>query len=170
MATVVIFTLGHSSDAFLLLRARDLGVSVLFIPLLWCMLHLVKSATSTPSGIISDKFGRKRVILLGWVIYAMVYFGFGFARNAVHVWLLFAVYGLFYGLTEGVERAFVADLVSGDVRGRAYGLYNFSIGIAALPASLLMGILWQAFGPQAAFLFGAALALTASAAFARFLK
>ena len=170
LLVVLIFTLGNSSDAFLLLRAKDLGVSVTFIPLLWCMLHLVKSATSTPAGIISDKFGRRRVILLGWAIYAMVYFGFGFARTAVHAWFLFAIYGLFYGLTEGVERAFVADLVPEDARGRAYGIYNFSIGIAALPASLLMGILWQAFGPQAAFLFGASLALTASTAFALFMK
>jgi len=168
--TVFIFTLGNSSDAFLLLRARSIGVGITFIPLLWFVLHVVKSFTSTPSGIISDKFGRRRVILLGWLIYGLVYLGFGFAKNTSHIWFLFAAYGLFYGLTEGVERAFVADLVNADVRGSAYGIYNFVIGIAALPASLLMGVLWQTLGPQVAFLFGAALAFAASIALALFLK
>lgn len=162
---VFIFTLGNSSDAFLLLRAKSLGVGLVFIPMLWFLLHLVKSITSTPSGVISDKFGRRRIILLGWLIYSLVYFGFGFAKSQYQIWLLFGVYGLFYGLTEGVERALVADLVPQEVRGRAYGIYNFIIGIAALPASLLMGILWQSFGPKAAFLFGASLALVAALVF-----
>lgn len=163
LLAVLVFTLGNSSDAFLLLRARSLGVGVVFIPLLWCLLHIIKSTSSTPAGVVSDRFGRRRVILFGWLIYAMVYFGFGFAKNTIHIWLLFTAYGLFYGLTEGVERAFVADLVSEDVRGRAYGVYNFIIGIAALPASLIMGILWQTLGPQSAFIFGAILASLASA-------
>lgn len=170
LSAVFVFTLGNSSDAFLLLRAKDLGVGIAFIPLLWFALHVVKSLTSTPSGILSDKFGRKRVILLGWFIYALVYFGFGFAGNALHVWLLFCIYGLFYGLTEGVERALVADLVPTESRGSAYGIYNFVIGIGALPASVMMGILWQAFGPHAAFLFGASLALIASVMFALFVR
>jgi len=170
LLAVFIFTLGNSSDAFLLLRAKNMGIGITFIPLLWFLLHVVKAFSSTPSGIISDKIGRKRVIVLGWVIYAIVYFGFGSAKTPFHVWALFAIYGLFYGLTEGVERALVSDLVSVGVRGTAYGTYNFIIGISAFPASLFMGILWQAFGPHAAFLFGAAMAFVASIVLVLFVK
>ncbi|MCM8782252.1 MAG: MFS transporter [Candidatus Omnitrophica bacterium] len=170
MLAILVFTLGNSSDAFLLLRAKNIGVGVTFIPLLWFLLHLVKSITSTPAGVISDKIGRRRIILLGWLIYAIVYFGFGFVKSLLQVWFLFAAYGLFYGLTEGVERALVSDLVPQEEHGRAYGIYNFIIGITALPASLIMGVLWQAFGPKVAFLFGSVLALFASVVLAMFVK
>lgn len=170
LLSVFIFTLGNSSDAFLLLRARERGVGLAFIPLLWFVLHVVKTVSSTPAGVLSDRIGRRRVIIAGWLIYAAVYCGFAFAQGALHVWLLFAVYGLFYGLTEGVERALVADMVSQDERGGAFGVYNFAVGIGALPASLLMGILWQAFGPHAAFLVGASFALAASVMLVLFVR
>lgn len=160
---LVLFTLGNSTDAFLLLRATTLGVEPALLPILWIVLHLVKMLTSVPGGVLSDRLGRKGVIVAGWLIYALVYLGFGMAGKSWQVWALFAVYGLFFGLTEGVEKAFVADLVPETLRGTAYGLYNFAIGIAALPASLLLGIIWQTTqSALLAFGLGGALAFLAS--------
>ncbi|MFB3895887.1 MAG: MFS transporter [bacterium] len=162
---VILFTLGNSSDAFLLLRAKSLNVPVTLLPILWVVLSAVKMVSSMPGGMLSDKIGRKKVIIAGWLIYALVYFGFAFANTAWHIWGLFIVYGLFYGLTEGTEKALVADMVPNELRGTAYGLFNFAIGIAAFPASLLMGIIWQAYGVIPAFLFGASLAFIAAILF-----
>jgi MFS family permease len=159
LAIMVLFTLGNSSDAFLLLRAKDLGISAAALPLLWILLHIVKMLSSTPGGMLSDRIGRKKVIVAGWLIYFLVYLGFAVAKLPAHIWLLFAVYGFFFGLTESAERAFVADLVPSAVRGSAYGTYNFAIGVGALPASVLMGVLWQKFGVVVAFSFGASMAL-----------
>lgn len=159
---IFIFTLGNSSDAFLLLRAKDLGISTALIPILWVLLHLVKMASSIPGGALSDKFGRKKVIAAGWIIYFLVYIGFAFAKTPLHIWILFAVYGFFFGLTEGAEKAYVSDLVNPQARGSAYGIYNFTIGIGALPSSVIMGVLWQKFGVVTAFSFGAILAVIAS--------
>ena len=160
-AALFIFTLGNSTDAFLLLRARDLGVSVAALPLLWSLLHLTKSVTSLPGGGLSDRLGRKWIIVLGWLIYAGVYLGFGYANTQAEVWMLFATYGLFFGLTEGTEKALIADLTPTQ-RGSAYGYYHLIIGIAALPASVLFGALWSWGGPPLAFTAGAALALVAT--------
>ncbi|MCX7920096.1 MAG: MFS transporter [bacterium] len=165
LVIVILFTLGNSSDAFLILRAKSLEVPVALLPILWVVLHIVKMVSSMPGGILSDNIGRKKVIIAGWLVYALVYFGFAYASAAWHIWLLFAVYGFFFGLTEGTEKALVADLVPNELRGTAYGLYNFAIGIAALPASLLMGIIWQIFGVIPAFLFGASLAFIAAILF-----
>ena len=161
-ASVLLFTLGNSTDAFLILRANQLGVSVALVPVLWAALHVVKSAASVPGGALSDRVGRKPVILAGWAIYGAVYFAFGRATQAWHAWALFLAYGLFFGLTEGTERAMVADLVGRDRRGTAFGWYNLAIGIGALPASLLFGIVWDSWGPTAAFDIGAALAVAAA--------
>jgi MFS family permease len=161
-ASVLLFTLGNSTDAFLILRANQLGVSVAAVPLLWAALHVVKSAASIPGGVLSDRFGRKPVILAGWAVYGAVYFAFGRATEAWHAWALFLVYGLFFGLTEGTERAMVADLVGRERRGTAFGWYNLAIGIGALPASLLFGIVWDQLGPRAAFDVGAGLAIAAA--------
>ncbi len=156
---VTIFTLGNSSDFFLILRAKDQGISLTFIPLLWLLLNLVKSIFSMPGGILSDRIGRKKVIIAGWIVYGLVYLGLAACTETYHIWLLFPVYGIYFGLTEGVEKALVADLVPGEKLGTAYGLFNFAVGITALPASLLMGFLWQLFGPGTAFCFGAGLGL-----------
>jgi MFS family permease len=159
---IILFSLGNSSDAFLILKAKEAGVSVSLLPLLWMVLHISKSLSATPGGILSDRYGRRKMIIAGWILYCGVYFGFASAQTSDMVWLLFAVYGLFYGSTEGGERALVANLVAPHLRGTAYGLYHFSIGLSTLPASLLMGLLWEAAGPGAAFSFGAIMALLAA--------
>jgi MFS family permease len=145
---LAVVILCNSSDAFLILKAREAGIPVFLIPLLWLFFHGVKSLSATPGGMLSDILGRKKLILTGWVLYSLVYFGFAMADTALAIWVLFGIYGLFYGLTEGGERAWVADRVKPHLRGTAYGLYNFSIGIGALPASLALGFLWQKCGPQ----------------------
>lgn len=162
LAALFVFTLGNSTDAFLLLRAADLGVPVALAPVLWAMLHVVKTASSVPGGALSDRLGRRPLIVGGWLLYAIVYVGFAMASVPWHAWVLFATYGVFFGMTEGAEKAFVADLAGADVRGAAFGWYNLAIGIGALPASLIFGAVWEAYGPATAFLLGASLAIVAA--------
>ena len=162
LGVLFLFTLGNSSDAFLLLRAQSLGIPVAQLPLLWMVLNLVKAVGSYPVGVLSDRIGRRALIVGGWCVYALVYLGFGFAREPWHIWSLFLLYGVFYGMTESTERALVADFHPDAERGRAFGAFNFVTGIGALPASLLMGWLWTAFGPTVAFGTGAVLALVAA--------
>jgi MFS family permease len=144
---ILLFTLGNSTDAFLLLRAQALGVPVAFLPAIWMALHAVKMAFSVPGGMLS----------------ALVYAGFAMANAHWHAWALFALYGTYFGLTEGVEKAFVADYAPAHLRGSAFGLYHLTVGLGAFPASLLFGLLWQRAGAPAAFAFGAVLALLAGA-------
>ena len=162
IAPVVLFTLGNSTDAFLLLRASQLGVPTAFIPLLWVALHVVKSASSTPGGALSDRVGRRPLIVGGWLLYAAVYAGFAVAEAQWHAWALFAVYGAVFGLTEGSEKALVADLVPAAQRGAAFGWYHGLIGAAALPASVLFGYVWDRYSAGAAFTMGAGLAVGAA--------
>jgi MFS family permease len=159
LGVLFLFTLGNSADAFLLLRSHDLGVPVALAPLIWAFLHVVKSATSTTGGALSDRLGRRPLIVSGWMLYALVYLGFALASRAWHAWALFALYGIFFGLTEGSEKAFVADLVPRDRRGVAYGWFNLAIALGVLPASLVFGAIWEAVSPSYAFVFGAALAM-----------
>jgi MFS family permease len=159
---VAVFTLGNSSDAFLLLRAQQAGVALALIPLLWAALHVVKSSLSTSGGSASDRFGRRPVIVAGFLLYAVVYAGLALAWRAWHVWALFAAYGIFTALTEGPERALVADLAPPEARGAAFGAFYAVTGVMLLPASLLTGMLWQSVGPAAALGTGAALALAAA--------
>jgi MFS family permease len=162
LGVLFLFTLGNSTDAFLLLRAGQLGVTPALILILWALFHVVKSLSSTPGGILSDRFGRKPLILAGWTLYAAVYFAFGQASEAWHAWVLFGIYGLYFGLTEGVEKALVADLVPADRRGTAFGWYNLALGLGALPASLVFGMIWDRWGSANAFQYGAVLALVAA--------
>lgn len=162
LGILLLFTLGNSTDAFLLLRASQAGVATASLPLLWGFLHVVKSATAAPGGALSDRWGRRPVIVAGWMVYAVVYLGFGRASEGWHIWALMLAYGLFHGLTEGAEKAFVADLVPPASRGRAFGLYNLVLGVAALPASVLFGALWDRQGAATAFAAGAGVALLAS--------
>ncbi|HEX9185586.1 MAG TPA: MFS transporter [Vicinamibacteria bacterium] len=164
LGVLALFTLGNSSDAFLLLRAQEAGTALAAIPALWALHHLVKAAASTWGGTLSDRVGRRRVILAGWSVYALAYAGFAAAASPLAVAGLFAFYGLFHALTEGAERALVADLAGEPARGRAFGLFHAVTGAALLPASLLTGLLWQGFGAGVALGTGAGLALLAALA------
>jgi MFS family permease len=137
-------------------------VAPALVPILWAMLHVVKSLSSTPGGALSDRLGRKPLLIAGWLVYAVVYFLLGQAGSEWQVWALFAVYGVYFGLTEGVEKALVADFVPADRRGTAFGWYNLAIGLGALPASLIFGAIWDRWGPTVAFTYGAAMALVAA--------
>jgi MFS family permease len=161
LAIMAVFTLGNSSDFFVILRAQNLGSSVLYVVLMLVVFNLTYAATALPAGALSDRLGRRWVITLGWFIYALVYLGFALASEMWQVWLLFAGYGVYYGVAEGVARAFVADLVPEEKRGTAYGLYHGVVGLALLPASLIAGWLWQAYNPAAPFYLGAGLAFLA---------
>ncbi len=159
---LIVFTLGNSSDAFLMLRAQTLGLSIFEIFLAVAGFNLVISLSSTKGGALSDVIGRRGLIVTGWMIYAVIYLGFAFASSWWHAWALYAGYGLYYGAFQGAASAFVADLVPENLRGTAYGIFNASLGVAALPASLLAGLLWDWYGAPAPFLFGGALALIAA--------
>lgn len=163
-AVLMIFTLGNATDAFLLLRARDLGVALAALPILWCVHNVSKMVWNVIGGGLSDRFGPRRSIIIGWVVYAATYTGFAYASMQWHIWALFMVYGLFYGLTEAPEKALITALAPETRRGAAFGAYHFSIGIAALPASVLFGVLWQRYGAHTAFMAGAALSLAAAIA------
>ena len=162
LGVVVVFTLGNSTDAFLLVRASQLGVPVALLPILWAALHVVKSAASTPGGALSDRIGRAPALVAGWIVYALTYVGFAFATHAWHVWALFGVYGLYFALTEPAERALVADLVPAERRGTAFGWFHLAVGIGMLPASVIFGLVWDSLGARHAFLMGAGLATLAA--------
>jgi MFS family permease len=167
---VALFTLSNSSDSFLILRAHDAGVSIALIPLLWAAHHGTKVLSSLYGGDLSDRLGRKRLIVSGWVLYAAVYGGFAFVNSGAAVWVLFLVYGIYFGLAEGAEKALVADLVRPEQRGTAYGLYNLAFGITVFPASLLMGMIWDWKGPTTAFLISAVMGATAAALLLLFVR
>ena len=158
---VGLFNLGQSSNFFVILRAQNLDVPVIQTVLMLVLYNIVYAAISLPAGVLSDKVGRKWVITIGWAVYAVVYVGFALAAQMWQVWVLFIGYGIYSGISEGVARAFVADLVPAEKRGTAYGLYYGVVGVALLPASVLAGYLWQAVNPSSAFYFGAVLAFLA---------
>ncbi|MDP4163652.1 MAG: MFS transporter [Bacillota bacterium] len=154
-----LFALGNSSDAFLILQAKNVGMNEMFIPLAYLVFNLTYVFFSMPAGVLSDRIGRKPVIIGGYVIFALIYLGFGLVKHSVGIWVLFIFYGLYYAATEGIQKAYVADLVPTGKRGTAMGTFNAITGIAALPASILTGFLWQSFGPLAAFGTSSAFAL-----------
>jgi MFS family permease len=156
-----VFTLGNSSDFFIVLRAQDLGVNVLEITVMLVLFNLTYALVATPAGILSDKIGRRRVIVVGWTVYALVYLGFAVSGTVWHMWVLFAAYGIYYGIVEGSAKAFVADLVPAERRGTAYGYFQTAVGLMLLPASVLAGWLWDTVNPAAPFYFGAGLAFLA---------
>lgn len=168
LVVVVLFTLANASDAFLVLRARSVGASIVTVLGLLALFNLVYASLSTWAGSLSDRVPRRRLIIAGWLIYAAVYLGFAFADAPRWLWGLYALYGVYYALTDGVAKAIVADLVPAEVRGTAFGAYHAAIGLTALPASVLAGVLWQGvggwggLGPRAPFIAGAAMALVAA--------
>jgi MFS family permease len=163
LVALAIFTLGNSSDSFLLVRAGDLGVPTVWLPVLWCVFHVAKSALSYAAGPWIDRLGPRPLIWAGWLIYAATYLGFAYGTAAWHAWLLFLIYAVFYALTEPSEKAFVAALVGKEHHGLAYGWFNLTIGIGALPASVMFGLVYQHIGPRAAFGASAILAAIAGA-------
>ncbi len=172
LLAAVLFTLGNSSDSFIILRGQERGLSVLQILGMMMTFNLIYTLLAGPFGALSDKIGRRKLIFAGWGLYALVYFGFSAAQTGAQIWLLFGTYGIYYALTEGVAKAFVADLVRPEMRGTAYGLYNAALALTAFPASLIAGLLWQGigswggFGPSAPFLFGAVMVAIAALVFA----
>ena len=165
---VGLFDLGNSSDAFLILRAQERGMGIIGILLMLAAFNLVYALVSAPAGDLSDRIGRRSVIIGGWVVYGLIYLGFALAQAPWHVWALYITYGLYYGLAYGTAKAMVADLVQPEVRGTAYGTYNAMLGLIDFPASLIAGLLWQGvgswdgFGPGAPFIFGSTLAFLAA--------
>jgi MFS family permease len=157
-----LFTIGNFSDAFLTLRAQDAGMLPAFIPLAFFALNMSSSIFSMPIGMLSDRIGRRPVLISGFIIFAMIYFGFGMAKSVTWMWLLFILYGLYYAFTEGIQKAYIADIVPEGQRGTALGTYNAMTGIAALPASIMAGFLWQTFGPMVAFSTSSMIALSAA--------
>lgn len=162
LGLVALFEIGNSADAFLVLRARSLGESVLGILGMLAVFNLVYSVVSTPAGRLSDRLPRKRVILAGWIAYALIYLGLGFAGRSWSMWILYAAYGAYYGAAYGTAKALIADIVPAALRGTAFGAYATVVGALNLPASLIAGVLWDRVGPGAPFFFGASLAALAS--------
>jgi MFS family permease len=162
MAIIFLFALGNASDAFILLRLNDLGVKPVWIPLLWSALHVVKMSSSIVGGAMSDRFGRRAMIMIGYLWYAAIYAAFASTSSLPIVIGVFLAYGLYFGFTEGVEKAWVADMAPASARGLAFGIYNGALGLGGLAASLIFGAIWTKVSPHAAFLTGAALALAAS--------
>ncbi|HMC09900.1 MAG TPA: MFS transporter [Pirellulaceae bacterium] len=162
LLALILFTLGNSSDAFLLVRAGELGVKPALLPLLWCAFHIVKSGANLLAGRVSDAIGPRPVLVAGWALYAVVYAAFALAANAWQVWVIFLAYGFIYSLTEPAGKAMVTVLAGGERKGLAFGWFNFAVGIAALPSSLIFGWLYERFGPLIAFGWGALLAAAAA--------
>ena len=176
LLVMVLFTLGNSSDAFIVLRAQERGLSVLQTMFMLMTFTAIYTVLSGPLGALSDKIGRRRLIIGGWLAYGLVYLGFAFSATGWHIWALFGLYGVYYAATEGTAKALVADLVPDTQRGTAYGLFNAAIGLTALPASVIAGVLWQGlgtwtgFGASAPFFFGASMALLAMVLFWRLVR
>ena len=155
VAIATLFAIGNSSDVFLILRAQQIGIPALMIPIVYLLFNLIYSLSAIPAGIAADRFGRKRVILLGFGLFAVLYYGFAIAGNTTTIWVLFVFYGLFMGLTEGIQKAFLATIIPSDFKATAFGVYNTAVGLAMLPASLIGGWLWDHVSPAATFYYGA---------------
>ena len=155
VAIATLFAIGNSSDVFLILRAQQIGIPNLMIPVVYLVFNLVYSLSAIPAGIAADRFGSKRVILLGFILFAILYYGFAIAKDSTAIWVLFGFYGLFMGLTDGIQKAFLATIIPPDFKATAFGVYNTAVGIAMFPASLIGGWLWDHISPSATFYFGA---------------
>lgn len=176
LGIVVLFTLGNSSDAFIILRGKERGLNVLEVMGMLLTFNLIYTVLAGPAGALSDKIGRRRLIMFGWLAYGLIYLGFALAQTGAMIWLLFGLYGIYYAMTEGAVKALIADLVPDERRGTAYGLYAAAVGLTAFPASAIAGVLWQGvgawpgFGPAAPFYFGAALTILAGVLFWRWVR
>jgi len=169
VAIAGLFALGNSSDVFLILRAQQIGISTIMIPVVYLLFNLVYSLSSIPAGMAADRFGKKRVILLGFMLFAILYYGFAVASTTRAIWILFGFYGLFMGLTEGIQKAFLSTIIPQDFKATAFGVYNTVIGVAMFPASLIGGWLWDNLGASATFYFGAITAAISAILFIAFI-
>lgn len=176
LLVTILFTLGNSSDAFITLLAKDRGLSIIGIMAMLLTFNAVYTILAGPAGALSDKIGRRKLIIVGWIAYGLIYLGFALSKSATAIWVLYGFYGVYYALTEGAGKALIADLVPDEKRGTAYGLYAAAIGITAFPASAIAGVLWSGigkwagFGPSAPFFFGAGLTILAGILFWRLVK
>jgi MFS family permease len=176
LGTTIVFTLGNSSDSFIILRGQERGLNVIEVMGMLLTFNAIYSLLSAPIGILSDKIGRRRIILFGWFIYGLIYLGFALSKTGSSIWTLFGFYGIYYAFTEGSGKALIADFVPDEKRGTAYGMYAMSVGLTALPASLIAGLLWQGagswlgFGAAAPFFFGAFMSLLAGILFWVFVR
>jgi MFS family permease len=176
LVVAILFTLGNSSDSFIILRGQERGLNVLQVMGMLLTFNAIYTLLSGPLGAFSDRIGRRRLILIGWLAYGLIYLGFALSQTGAAVWTMFGLYGVYYALTEGASKALIADLVPDEKRGTAYGLYHAAVGLTAFPASLIAGLLWEGagawggFGASAPFLFGAAMAILAGVLFWRFVK
>jgi len=164
-----LFAIGNSSDVFLILRAQQLGIATVMIPVVYLTFNIAYALSAVPAGLAADRFGKKRVVLLGFILFTLIYFGFAVAASAAAVWLLFGLYGVFMGLTEGVQKAFLTTIIPPDFKATAFGVYNTATGIALFPASLIGGWLWDHVSPAATFYYGAALATASTLLFIAFI-
>lgn len=155
LIVATIFALGNSSDVFLILRAENLGVKTALIPLAYLTFNMIYALSAWPAGVLADYFGKRRLVIGGFVLFAAIYLGFALASHPTHAWLLFPLYGLFMGISEGVQRAYLASIVPSDFKATGFGLYHMAVGLAVLPASMIGGFLWDAIGPEATFYYGA---------------
>jgi MFS family permease len=169
VAIVTLFAMGNSSDVFLILRAQQTGIPTVMIPVVYLLFNLIYSLSAIPAGIAADKFGRKRVILIGYVLFAIIYYGFAIARDTTAIWVLFGFYGLFMGLTEGIQKAFLATIIPPDFKATAFGVYNTAVGLAMFPASLIGGWLWDHVSPSATFYYGSVTAILSAMLFIAFI-
>lgn len=160
-----VFALGNSSDAFLILRAQQVGVPVVVIPAVYLTFNLIYSLSAIPAGIAADRFGKKRLILIGFILFAALYYGFAMAGSQRTIWMLFCCYGLFMGLTEGIQKGYLATIIPAEFKATAFGVYATAVGLATLPASLIGGMLWDRVSPAATFYFGSATATVAALLF-----
>ena len=165
----ILFNLGNSSDFFLILRSQQLGIATVTIPVVYLTFNLIYSLSAIPAGLAADRFGKKRIVFLGFILFAVIYYGFAIANSARAAWLLFSLYGVFMGLTEGVQKAFLTTIIPPDFKATAFGIYNTATGLALFPASLAAGWLWDHFSPAAAFYYGAVTASLSALLFAIFM-
>jgi len=164
-----LFAIGNSSDVFLILRSQQLGITTAMIPVVYLTFNLVYALSAIPAGIAADRFGKKRVVLVGFILFALIYYGFAVAGSATAAWVLFGLYGVFMGLTEGVQKAFLTTIIPPDFKATAFGVYNTAVGLALFPASLIGGWLWDRVSPAATFYYGSAMAAVSTLLFIVFI-
>ncbi|MBI5642901.1 MAG: MFS transporter [Deltaproteobacteria bacterium] len=166
LVVIAIFSLGNFADAFLVLQAENLGVTRELIPVVYVAFNIVYALSSAPMGALADKIGLKNMILASFLLYSLIYLGVGFAASPVHIWILFPLYGIYKGMSEGTQKAYLAAIAPMEQKATAFGIYHTVSGVMLLPASIIAGYLWDNAGPGSTFLYGSAMSAAAAALFA----